>query len=153
VSCRHTRYTDIATHCYSGSVAGPRGEENRAAHGNVCVTYECRDCGARAVANKNGRHVEWGAWGPSRAERERAALEAEYHEAQLCEQRPKPIKLLTNDGREVDVSIDGEGYLIVRGECDHPSGEVIQQVAPQFSEYARKLRLACKRAAELRAEV
>jgi hypothetical protein len=152
MSCRHTRYTDIATHCYSGSVAGPDGEENRAAHGNVCVTYECRDCGARARANENGRHVEWGQWGPPRADREQAAREAERTAEALRYGRPAPITLSRGE-TTATIDIDREGYLFVRGDGEHPSADVCQRLVPHVVEYARDLRAAHLRAVELRAEV
>ena len=46
---------------YTGSVAFYK--ENRAAHGNVCVTEHC-SCGYQRRRNVNGVHVEQGPWHP-----------------------------------------------------------------------------------------
>ena len=35
--------------------------ENRAAHGGVCIVETC-SCGATRMTNRNGRHQEVGAW-------------------------------------------------------------------------------------------
>jgi hypothetical protein len=36
-------------------------DENRAAHGNICVIDTCK-CGATRRINVNGTHIERGAW-------------------------------------------------------------------------------------------
>lgn len=47
--------------CYTGSVAGRYGIENRAAHGNIRVREYCL-CGAYRDTNRNGWHLEYGPW-------------------------------------------------------------------------------------------
>ena len=49
MTCAHERTADIAETGFTGSV-NP-WDENRAAHGNICVTEECRSCGARRSVN------------------------------------------------------------------------------------------------------
>ena len=65
--CEHAHTVDVSERCYTGSVAG--GDENRAAHGGICVEVECSRCGARRSENRNGGHIECGPWGPSRSQR------------------------------------------------------------------------------------
>jgi len=76
MSCTHTSTTDIATRCFTSSVAWPHSDEDPAAHGGVCVEVECDACGARRRENRNGRHVELGPWGPTRSERRQAEVSA-----------------------------------------------------------------------------
>ena len=52
------------TIAFNGAVKSP---ENRAAHGNVCIVDRCK-CGEERATNRNGRHVEKGAWTEGRAE-------------------------------------------------------------------------------------
>lgn len=69
MKCKHKRTKTGEPRGYTGSVAiyspGRRmwlSEENRAAHGGICVTITCLDCGATRQENRNGRHVEEGPW-------------------------------------------------------------------------------------------
>jgi hypothetical protein len=62
-ACKHTRTREVSMHGYSGPVAvHPYTHENRAAHGAVCFTYRCEDCGAERLENSNGRHSEVSPW-------------------------------------------------------------------------------------------
>ncbi len=59
VSARHThRMSRSRDRGFSGPVRQP---ENRAAHGGICVIDTCA-CGATRHTNRNGLHVERGAW-------------------------------------------------------------------------------------------
>ena len=49
------------TRSFCGPVPG--AEENRAAHGNICVCETCA-CGAQRDINANQRHEEVGPWEP-----------------------------------------------------------------------------------------
>ena len=106
-NCAHTKTNDIDTHGYTGPVAAP-GHENRAAHGNVQITVECVACGARRSELHNGRHVELGPWGPSRAQREALAQRLR----RSIPDRPEPIKLYNQStGQECLVVCDDEGMV------------------------------------------
>jgi hypothetical protein len=149
--CRHETTRELGTSCYAGPVAAA-GDENRAAHGNVCVAEECRACGARRERLVNGCHVEEGPWGPSRAAREIEAREAERVVRALIEARPAPCTL-TRGGEAVRVEIDHEGYLVVHGEDRLPSVDDIAAATPALVDYARELRLAALAAQRARADV
>ncbi len=148
-NCEHARTTDISEHCYTGSVAGIYGDENRAAHGGVCVTVECRSCGARRGENRNGRHVEVGAWGLTREQREAKAREAARVVSALVERRPGDVTLRSDSGAEATVGVDREGYLVVRG-AKQPDGQHIYAAVPALVDYARELRAAHVHAEKLR---
>lgn len=60
-ACRHP---DHAVAAVDTAFQGPVGDnENRAAHGNITRTYECRACGGSRSVNINGSHIEEGKWG------------------------------------------------------------------------------------------
>src|SRR5690606_29179644 len=91
--CSHDRSCIIDTRCFVGPVSD---EENPAAHGGITETDECVICGARRAANVNGRHVELGPWGPSRAQREaeeRSRREAEERSRREAEERARRARL------------------------------------------------------------
>lgn len=138
-ACSHRRTRDLATHAYTGPVAGPRGEVNRAAHGCVCVTVECVSCGARRDENRNQWHLELGPWGPTRAARQRAAEDARTAASALAARRPAPITLTRGD-QEREVWIDCDGYLVVVG--GSIPDEAIASAAPDFLDAAQRLRRA-----------
>lgn len=74
MKCEHKSSRVIAEGGFSGSVAvHPYTDENRAAHGNICVTHECNSCGAHRHVNVNQWHEEFSPWGPDRRTRERDA--------------------------------------------------------------------------------
>lgn len=50
---------DVRIRPYAGPVAS---RENRAAHGNIVEIARCQKCGAERRTNRNGGHVERGAW-------------------------------------------------------------------------------------------
>jgi len=55
-----SRFQTIITRCYTGSVSS---DENRAAHGGVCITQCRRTASGQILArqvNINGRHTEVG---------------------------------------------------------------------------------------------
>lgn len=58
---KHRKAAESGPYPYMGSVCGPRGRENRAAHGNVMYVERCR-CGAERQALINGDHVEREPW-------------------------------------------------------------------------------------------
>lgn len=58
---QHTAQRSTEERCYAGSVAGPCGDENQAAHGGITYREVCA-CGADRGVNVNGRHVETGPW-------------------------------------------------------------------------------------------
>ena len=62
MSCQHpSPITTGEPRCYSGPVAtGP--DQNRAAHGNICIQQRCPDCGRERAVNVNQRHCEYGPW-------------------------------------------------------------------------------------------
>lgn len=149
MTCKHDRTRETGTYGYSGPVAR---EENRAAHGGVCASEECLDCGSRRTSNRNGWHVEEGPWGPTRAQREHEAREAERVVRALCDRRPSSLTLQRASDTVV-VSIDDEGYLLVDGRGARPSAEQIYASIPALVDYARELRLAAIEAARQRAAV
>lgn len=55
---KHRVVRESEPYGYRGSVSR---DENRAAHGGICVTQYC-SCGAERRENSNGRHVETGVW-------------------------------------------------------------------------------------------
>lgn len=149
MSCNHTNPATISTHGYSGSVSPY--DENRAAHGGVCHTEECRQCGARRRVNANGRHYEYGTWGESRAEREDRARLAAYAARALCDRRPPSVRLVRGS-ESAEVTIDADGYIVTRGTA-RPSDAQILAAVPALVEYARELRLAVQHAEQLKDEV
>ena len=64
MKCIHTNTSKSENRGYTGSVS--RYNENRAAHGSVCYTETCLDCGYTRDVNANGVHEELGQWGQSR---------------------------------------------------------------------------------------
>jgi hypothetical protein len=88
--CQHANVDEVkgSTRCFMHGVAvHPFTDENRAAHGNICITEACQDCGAERQTLINNRHYEYSPWGPDTATvqaRERAekmaAIEAEKAE-------------------------------------------------------------------------
>lgn len=63
-SCKHSRTIRRNVCGFSCSVAGPNGEENRAAHGNIECDEYCPACGCSRPLNINGAHIEYGDWHP-----------------------------------------------------------------------------------------
>jgi len=63
-ACRHAarHHSVIAERPFAGSLATRKVAANPMAHGGVTVTVACRACGATRQENRNGRHVEAGAW-------------------------------------------------------------------------------------------
>lgn len=59
MSCKHLKIRLAQERSFSGGVAR---DENRAAHGGICQVWECPDCGAFRLLNRNGHHVERGPW-------------------------------------------------------------------------------------------
>lgn len=64
--CSHTKTIRRNERGFSCSVAGPRGDENRAAHGNITEDEFCPACACSRPLNVNGNHVEYGDWRPDR---------------------------------------------------------------------------------------
>ena len=58
MDCTHANIRELRTTGFTGPVNVR--EENRAAHGNVCVSEECCACGSRRDRLVNGRHEEVG---------------------------------------------------------------------------------------------
>jgi hypothetical protein len=116
MTCRHTRTIQVGPdRCFTGPVAR---DENRAAHGNICATYECVDCGARRAVNINGRHIEHGPFGPSRAHRDRLAREATIA-ARAAVAAVAPLELTRGDER-CTLRVDDEAFIIVPAGCHWP---------------------------------
>lgn len=109
MKCCHERTKDLRTVGFTGPVST---DENRAAHGGVTVTVECCDCGARRLENHNQRWVEFGAWGPSRAEREEHVRQLRRALPPL----PPAVTLTRRDGATASLTPTEEGYLIVCSE-------------------------------------
>jgi hypothetical protein len=111
--CKHARTTQVGPdRCYTGSVArAPYTDDNRAAHGCVTITVECRDCGARRDENRNQGYVEVGPWGPSRATRR---AEADRLSAEAMRLRPtrEVVVMHGPGGVQVTIAVDDEGYLL-----------------------------------------
>lgn len=126
MACKHETIKTIRTRCFGGSIPG--AEENRAAHGNITDTDECVTCGARREENVNGRHVETGPWGPTRAQREaEEAAEARAAAAAKCEaewaardliRAVPPIRLTSSKGSVVTARVDNEGMICLEGYPD-----------------------------------
>lgn len=118
--CNHQPHV-IAEHAFSGSVAAyPYTDENPAAHGNITQTQECTICGAHRSVNVNQQHEEFGAWGPTRAQRdaaERAAkLAAKSKRETECRKAAKEagVEILsTNRNGTVNVSVRGGAYQVI----------------------------------------
>jgi len=144
MDCSHEKTREIEITGYSCSVSR---DENRAAHGGVCVSEECVRCGARRRRNVNGRHVEIGAWGEPRSVRGRAVAQAEAAVRAMIASRPNPARLRSSTGGTAHVSIDRAGYLCVNGD------ESALDAVPALVAYARELRLAVLHAEQLRDEV
>ena len=151
MDCTHANIRELRTTGFTGTVNVR--EENRAAHGNVCVSEECCACGSRRDRLVNGRHEEIGDWGPTRADREAAARAAERVVDALIARRPGKVSMTRADGERAEVRIDREGYLLVDAPGAQPSGDQIAAASPALVEYARELRLAAIEAGRLRAEV
>jgi hypothetical protein len=133
-TCGHTSTRIISTYAFRGPVTR---EENRAAHGNVCVTDECYACGARRKRNVNRRFEEIGPWGPSRQERIAAAKEA----VRLA---PIPPPISCGD---LHAEVTEDGYILLTG--PHQAG--CERTLPaDWIEAAKRLRRAV---AALTAEV
>ena len=151
MDCTHANIRELRTTGFTGPVNVH--EENRAAHGNVCVSEECCACGSRRDRLVNGRHEEIGDWGPTRADREAAARAAERVVDALITKRPGNIAMTHASGDRAEVRIDREGYLLIDAPGAQPSGDQIAAASPALVEYARELRLAAIEAGRLRAEV
>lgn len=123
-SCDHASTRDVRTTGYNYPVAvPPYTDENRGAHGNVCVRVECETCGAERDELRNGVHEEVSPWGLDRVARaEVARIEhAAGQEAARAvlslalKARPKPVTVRHKTDGPVTVSIDDEGFINVRG--------------------------------------
>lgn len=104
-TCAHEQKTDLRTRCFAGALG-----DNRAAHGGITVTVECNACGARRDENRNGKHVEVGPWGPSRAARQLEADTAKRAVQDLLKTRPDPVTL-KNDNATVRVAVNHDGMI------------------------------------------
>jgi hypothetical protein len=133
-TCTHDRMRVVSTTAFAGPVAR---EENRAAHGNVCVREECISCGAQRRKNVNQCHVEEGAWGPSRAERvERIQSAIRLLEARLA-RSPAPAPIVRGDGLRAE--IDADGCIVLNGEgC----ADAAASIPPDWLDAARRHRVA-----------
>jgi hypothetical protein len=151
MTCKHETFKTIRTRCFGGPIPG--SDEKRAAHGNITETDECVHCGARREENVNGRHVETGPWGPSRAQREakeaaeaRAAAVAQ-REAELAASnliRAIPSRRLTSSkGDVVTASVDSEGIIVLTG---YPSNRdpspLLSALGDEWISAARAARLS-----------
>jgi hypothetical protein len=147
--CKHTVYETIATHGFGGPVSR---DEHPAAHGNICDTEQCCDCGARRRVNVNQRHREEGPWGPSRSEREAEACR--LREVARVVGRPAPMVIVHPDGRRLTLAVDSEGYLYVSG-ARHDDADLRQIYAafPAFLADTRRYRAAVIAAEQAEAEV
>jgi hypothetical protein len=105
VNCLHERVVETRTRGYAGPVSR---EENRAAHGGVCITERCRECGAERSCNVNGRHHEAGPWGPTLAERQGAA-----RAARAAVPAPPPPLCIDGPGyTRTRIFVDDEGMIV-----------------------------------------
>ena len=145
--CSHTETVESNVRAFFGAVSR---DENPAAHGGVCHTETCVQCGARRRVNSNGRHTEEGPWGEDRAARESAARQAESVVRALVERRPADVTLTRGDAT-ARVRIDRDGFLSVS--AGGPSGPELAAALPELVAYARELRAACVHAEELRRDV
>jgi len=102
--CSHEHTFEASTRCFSGPVSS---DENKAAHGCVCITVECRDCGTRREENRNWLHVERGPWGPSRDERRDEVERLRRRLPPL----PPTVTLTRGDGETATLAPDREGML------------------------------------------
>ena len=128
MTCQHQHTTEGPAYAYTGSVARPPyTEENRAAHGNICVTETCSACGARRSVNVNGCHREYGTWGETRAEREARARRL-APEARDALASVGTLRLTRADGAECTLRVDAEGYLVIPG--GHKWSELAHAVQP-----------------------
>jgi len=109
--CSHKHTFEARTRGFTGPVSD---SENKAAHGCVCITVECRDCGARREENRNWLHVERGPWGPSRDER-RAKVEQLQRRLPPI---PPTVTLIRADGETATLTPDGEGMLFVSSSAE-----------------------------------
>ena len=115
MSCRHTATTNSDAYGYTGSVARhPFTHENRAAHGGVKFVETCSACGARRPRNENGRHVEYGTWGDSLAQRQREAKTAREL-ARRAIAAIEPLRLTRSEGSSCVVTVDREGMICLDG--------------------------------------
>ena len=140
MNCPHDQIREISTRCYAHPVSVH--DENRAAHGGVCITEECVRCGRRRSRNENQGHQEIGPWGASRAERQERASRARLDLDRLLRGRPEPVTLYSQPtGQPTELSIDAEGYIVSYGH-GHPAGHEIEAVAPKLWAYSRRVRRA-----------
>lgn len=103
-TCNHpTTKQDGPDYGFSCSVAvHPYTDENRAAHGNICYSEKCCDCGAVRAVNTNGHHQEFSPWGPTEAERERQ--EREEAARKLAEaQHQEDLLMQAHDAEVIEV--------------------------------------------------
>ena len=140
-NCLHTSHHQIAEAGYRGSVAR---DENRAAHGNVCVTDECLACGARRARLINGRHEEAGTWGPDAACRRAAAINARRQATRAIAAVPA-IRL-----GESHLTVDEDGMICVDG---GPWDGAAYPAPAAWLRLAEVARRAAIRAVALEAEV
>lgn len=141
--CKHTPVRIGNDRAFTGSVAvQPYTEENPCAHGNITFTEECTRCGAQRSVNVNGRHREYGPYGPTRARRD--DLERREAARKRNEQESMARKAALAAGFElIDANLgrlqaDGSGLadnrsvsLRVRGKCISVSLADIRAAASQ----------------------
>lgn len=139
MTCRHEAARELALRCYSGPVART---ENRAAHGNVCITEECAVCGARRDVNVNGMHVESGPWGPTADERMARARQLAVR-AKALVVGVEPIAVRRSDGLVLRLSLDSDGTVLVAGD-PHLDADAMAALCsqPVWLERARAARKA-----------
>lgn len=148
--CEHPSFKTIRTTCYIGSVA-QGDQENRAAHGGVCVHEECDACGARRKCNINQGHVEVGPWGPSREERQAAADAMKRKVLELP--RLNPIEIKGTAGQPVVVNQDADGFLIFDGAVPGTEKYLAVAIPDDWMYEAKRRRKAIQELHELLVEV
>lgn len=146
MSCDHENVREIATRGYSGAVSR---DENRAAHGCVCVTEECKGCGSRRSVNVNQWHREEGPWGPTREERRLKAAHAR-RVARGAVAACQVVRVTRGDGMALTLSVDSEGYICASGslhrDADVDAAVRSQPVWLERAQRARRLVLAAQAA-------
>jgi hypothetical protein len=111
MTCKHTNTKLISTRGFMGPVSN---NQNPAAHGGVCYTYECLDCGSQLDCNVNQNFIEEGSWGPSLAERN-------LQKSKLIKQAKElastiPTLTYRNKERVVNVRVDeSNGEVVIEG--------------------------------------
>ena len=121
-NCTHETTLEIHERCFTGPVgfdSGPlatAGGQNRAAHGGVTSTTECRRCGARRLENHNGHHVELGQWWDDRRQKAEAAA-ADRHAAQIEKAALDGLRAAYNNPR---IYRDENSVITVQAHADGP---------------------------------